>query len=98
MEKENFELDNQVELEPSEDSKGLPSQIRQYGLIEENQESQTARWIDNQGNEVKEVFGFNKNAELVNSRAAMAGFLMLILTELVFKGEAATKSIFGIGL
>ena len=57
-----------------------------------------ARWVDNQGNEVEQVFGFNHNAELVNSRAAMFGFLMLILTELVFKGEAVTKSIFGIGI
>tara|TARA_Y100001968_G_C18786424_1_gene449140 strand:+ start:102 stop:398 length:297 start_codon:yes stop_codon:yes gene_type:complete len=57
-----------------------------------------AKWIDNEGNEVQEVFGFNHNAELVNSRAAMFGFLMLILTELVFKGEAVTKSIFGIGI
>ena len=56
-----------------------------------------ARWIDNQGNEVKEVFGFNENAELVNGRAAMFGFLMLILTELAFHGEPASKSIFGIG-
>ncbi|WP_320664021.1 high light inducible protein [Prochlorococcus sp. MIT 1223] len=59
---------------------------------------ENAKWINNQGNEVKEVFGFNENAELVNARAAMFGFAMLILTELVFKGEAATKSIFGIGL
>tara|TARA_Y100001968_G_C19291890_1_gene684634 strand:- start:297 stop:581 length:285 start_codon:yes stop_codon:yes gene_type:complete len=60
--------------------------------------AQNAKWIDNQGNEVEKVFGFNKNAELVNSRAAMFGFFMLILTELVFHGQAATKSIFGIGL
>ena len=65
--------------------------------INYNEENIDAKWIDNQGNEVKEVFGFNENAELVNARAAMFGFLMLILTELVFKGEAATKSIFGIG-
>ena len=61
-------------------------------------DSEYSKWVDNSGNEVKEVFGFNENAELVNSRAAMFGFIMLILTELVFKGEAATKSIFGIGL
>ena len=42
---------------------------------------------DNQGDEVKNVFGFNKSVELVNGRAAMIGFLMLILTELVFNGD-----------
>ena len=55
-----------------------------------------ARWIDNEGNEVEKVFGFNDNAELVNSRAAMFGFLMLMITEIVFKGIPVTQSIFGI--
>ncbi len=55
-----------------------------------------AKWINNDGVEVKEVFGFNQNAELINGRAAMVGFLMLLITELVFKGEPVTKSIFGI--
>lgn len=55
------------------------------------------KWIDNNGEDVYDVFGFNKNAELVNSRAAMVGFAMLILTELAFKGEPVTKAIFGIG-
>ena len=54
------------------------------------------KWINNRGEEVKEVFGFNENAELVNARVAMIGFIMLIITELAFGGEAATKSIFGI--
>jgi len=54
------------------------------------------KWINNKGEEVKQVFGFNKNAELVNARAAMIGFLMLILTELAFAGEPATLKIFGI--
>ena len=40
--------------------------------------------------------GFNSSAELVNGRAAMIGFLMLILTELVFSGRPVTSSIFGI--
>ncbi len=57
---------------------------------------QNAKWLDNSDNEVKEVFGFNKNAELVNARAAMIGFLMMILTELAFGGKAVTHSIFGI--
>ena len=55
-----------------------------------------SRWVDNQGDEVKNVFGFNSSAELVNGRAAMIGFLMLILTELVFSGRPVTSSIFGI--
>ena len=54
------------------------------------------KWIDNQGDAVKDVFGFNSSAELVNGRAAMIGFLMLILTELIFKGRPVTSSIFGI--
>ena len=55
-----------------------------------------SKWVDNQGEEVKNVFGFNSSAELVNGRAAMIGFLMLILTELVFSGRPVTSSIFGI--
>ncbi len=55
-----------------------------------------SRWVDNQGEEVKDVFGFNSSAELVNGRAAMIGFLMLILTELVLQGRPVTSSIFGI--
>ena len=54
------------------------------------------KWINNKGEEVKEVFGFNENAELVNGRLAMIGFLMLLLTELAFSGDPATQSIFGI--
>ena len=55
-----------------------------------------SKWVDNQGDEVKNVFGFNRSAELVNGRAAMIGFLMLILTELIFRGRPVTSSIFGI--
>ena len=55
-----------------------------------------SKWIDNQGDEVKNVFGFNSSAELVNGRAAMIGFLMLILTELVFSWRPVTSAIFGI--
>ena len=55
-----------------------------------------SKWLDNQGDEVSNVFGFNKSAELVNGRAAMIGFLMLVLTELVFNGKPVTSSIFGI--
>ena len=58
--------------------------------------NELSKWVDNQGDEVKNVFGFNSSAELVNGRAAMIGFLMLILTELVFSGRPVTSSIFGI--
>ena len=58
--------------------------------------SQDSKWINNSGDEVNEVFGFNASAELVNGRAAMIGFFMLILTELVFNGRPVTSAIFGI--
>jgi len=58
--------------------------------------NQNSKWIDNSGEEVNDVFGFNASAELVNGRAAMVGFLMLILTELVFHGRPVTSAIFGI--
>ena len=59
-------------------------------------DNEDSKWVDNQGDEVEKVFGFNSSAELVNGRAAMIGFLMLILTELVFSGRPVTSSIFGI--
>jgi len=59
-------------------------------------DNEDSRWVDNQGDEVEKIFGFNSSAELVNGRAAMIGFLMLILTELVFSGRPVTSSIFGI--
>ena len=55
-----------------------------------------SKWVNNSGDEVNDVFGFNTSAELVNGRAAMIGFLMLIVTELVFKGRPVTSAIFGI--
>ena len=58
--------------------------------------NQSSKWIDNSGDEVNDVFGFNVSAELVNGRAAMVGFFMLILTELVFHGRPVTSAIFGI--
>ena len=58
--------------------------------------SEDSKWVDNKGDEVKNVFGFNSSAELVNGRAAMIGFLMLLLTELIFKGKPVTSSIFGL--
>ena len=58
--------------------------------------NQESKWIDNSGEEVNDVFGFNASAELVNGRAAMVGFFMLILTELIFHGRPVTSAIFGI--
>ena len=59
-------------------------------------DNEYSKWVDNKGDDVKNVFGFNRSAELVNGRAAMIGFVMLILTELVFRGRPVTSSIFGI--
>ena len=71
--------------EPIEDSKNISTM-----------NNQDPKWIDNKGDEVNDVFGFNASAELVNGRAAMVGFFMLILTELVFQGRPVTSAIFGI--
>ena len=65
-------------------------------LDNKSTDTKYSKWVDNQGDVVKNVFGFNSNAELVNGRAAMIGFLMLLLTELVFHGKPVTSSIFGI--
>ena len=82
-----FELDDTKKIEPINDPE----------LIDQNKSLKSyPKWINNKGEEVKQVFGFNENAELVNARVAMIGFLMLILTELAFAGEPATQKIFGI--
>ena len=65
-------------------------------LGNKSSQNEYTKWVDNQGDEVKKIFGFNSSAELVNGRAAMIGFLMLLLTELVFNGRPVTSSIFGI--
>ena len=83
----NSEIDDTKTIE----TKNSPKQIDQNQSL-----SSYPKWINNKGEEVKQVFGFNENAELVNARVAMVGFLMLILTELAFGGEPATLKIFGI--
>ena len=80
---------------PNEDSNITIDNLDQ-DLNNESTDNKYSKWVDNQGDEVKNVFGFNSSAELVNGRAAMIGFLMLLLTELVFKGRPVTSSIFGI--
>ena len=77
-------------------SESISSTEESQRITESTTSSSDPKWINNRGEEVKEVFGFNENAELVNARVAMIGFIMLIITELAFGGEAATKSIFGI--
>ena len=77
------------------------NQLNDSESTEDNENNSTindqeSKWLDNSGEEVNDVFGFNASAELVNGRAAMVGFLMLILTELVFHGRPVTSAIFGI--
>ena len=77
------------------------NQLNDSESTEDNENNSTindqeSKWIDNSGEEVNDVFGFNASAELVYGRAAMVGFLMLILTELVFHGRPVTSAIFGI--
>ena len=81
---------------PIENSDNNPIKNPNEDLNNTSTDSEYSKWVDNQGDEVKNVFGFNSSAELVNGRAAMIGFLMLLLTELVFKGRPVTSSIFGI--
>ena len=77
--------------------KGSPMENQNDGINNtSSSDNEYSKWVDNKGDEVKNVFGFNNSAELVNGRAAMIGFLMLILTELVLKGRPVTSSIFGI--
>ena len=91
MKEENPLIEN-----PNENSDNIPIENLNENLDNTSSDSEYSKWVDNQGGEVKNVFGFNSSAELVNGRAAMIGFLMLLLTELVFKGRPVTSSIFGI--
>jgi len=90
------EVNNQSVNSEPDDTKTIESQ-NSPELINQSQSLKSyPKWINNKGEEVKQVFGFNENAELVNARVAMIGFLMLLLTELAFGGEPATLKIFGI--
>ncbi len=89
-------ISNQIRNSESEQTNRIKS-IKDPELINQSSDlSSSPKWINNRGEEVKQVFGFNENAELVNARVAMIGFLMLIITELAFAGEPATQKIFGI--
>jgi len=78
------------------DNKDFQKEDSSIDLNKQDNKELEGKWIDNSGDEVKDVFGFNSSAELVNGRAAMVGFAMLILTELVLQGRPVTSSIFGI--
>ena len=88
--------ENPPKENPNENLDNTPIETLNEDLDNTSSHSEYSKWIDNQGDDVKNVFGFNSSAELVNGRAAMIGFLMLILTELVLKGRPVTSSIFGI--
>ena len=87
----NQNIDSRLDDAKAIETGNIPDRIDQSQSL-----TSYPKWINNKGEEVKQVFGFNENAELVNSRVAMIGFLMLILTELAFAGEPATQKIFGI--
>ena len=94
------EMDSEVNNQGKNLGENDPKTIEpknQRNIDDQNKDlSSYPKWINNNGEEVKQVFGFNENAELVNARVAMIGFLMLIITELAFGGEPATLKIFGI--
>ena len=92
----NSDVNNQSINSEIDDTKTIETKSS-HEQIDQNQSlSSYPKWINNKGEEVKQVFGFNENAELVNARVAMVGFLMLILTELAFAGQPVTLKIFGI--
>ncbi len=96
MSNNDSEINNENSNSESFDSNKIES-IKGPNLMKQSPSfNSSPKWINNRGEEVKQVFGFNENAELVNARVAMIGFLMLILTELAFAGEPATQKIFGI--
>ena len=96
MNENDLEINTQNSNSKSDDIDKIDP-INKPNLIDQNQNlNESPKWINNRGEEVKQVFGFNENAELVNARLAMIGFLMLIITEIVFSGEPATQKIFGI--
>ena len=96
MSENDSEINKENRNSESNDTKKIEP-INESELIDRNSSlNSSPKWINNRGEEVKQVFGFNENAELVNARLAMIGFLMLIITELAFSGKPATQAIFGI--
>jgi len=78
-------LDNESLIEQQKDPNNINQQIIDNKLDEKSIEI---------NDEYK--FGWSSYSEITNGRYAMIGFLMLILTELVFSGRPVTSSIFGI--
>ena len=96
MSNDDLEINNHNINSESNDTKKI-SPMNDPELMNQSTSFEASpKWINNRGEEVKQVFGFNENDELVNARLAMVGFLMLIITEIVFSGEPATQKIFGI--
>tara|TARA_Y100001968_G_scaffold248261_1_gene232797 strand:- start:981 stop:1274 length:294 start_codon:yes stop_codon:yes gene_type:complete len=96
MSKNDLDINNQIINSEIDDTNIIEPKNDKELMTQEQSLKSYPKWINNKGEEVKQVFGFNENAELVNARVAMIGFLMLILTELAFGGEPATLKIFGI--
>ena len=92
----NSDVNNQSINSEIVDAKTIETKSSHEQIDQNQSVSSYPKWINNKGEEVKQVFGFNENAELVNARVAMVGFLMLILTELAFAGQPVTLKIFGI--
>ena len=92
----NSDVNNQSINSEIDDTKTIETNNSSEQIDQNQSLSSYPKWINNKGEEVKQVFGFNENAELVNARVAMVGFLMLILTELAFAGQPVTLKIFGI--
>ena len=97
MSDNDFKINNQeINSEPNKKEATAPINDPKQ-IAQSPSQSSSPKWINNRGEEVKQVFGFNENAELVNARVAMIGFIMLIISEMIYNGVPVTKSIFGIG-
>ena len=63
------------EIPPKENLNGssdnFPIENPSENLDSRSSNSEYSKWVDNRGDKVKNVFGFNSSAELVNGRAAM---------------------------
>ena len=61
MKEENQPIEN-----PNENLDNTPIENQNEDLDNTSTLSEYSKWIDNQGDDVKNVFGFNSNAELAN--------------------------------
>ena len=60
---------------PLKNSDNSPIENQNEDTNNASSDSEYSKWVDNQGDEVKDVFGFNSSAELVNGRAAMLSLI-----------------------